>query len=59
MSFLFQLTSSLLYDLLFVIIIAVSLVTIFGSLAAREQKRSIRKLPTIYGITPNVARSWR
>lgn len=50
MIFLFQLTSSILYDLILVILFTAALVAFFGSLAAREQKKPIRKLPKVEGI---------
>lgn len=60
MFFLFQLTSSLLYDLVFVILITFALVALFGSLATREQKKYIRKLPKIEGLTAlSDGRNWR
>ena len=50
MFFLFQLTSSLLYDLIFVSIFTAALVALFGGLAAREQKKPTSKLMKIEGI---------
>lgn len=50
MLFLFQLTSSLLYDLIFVVVFTAAIVVLFGSVAAREQRKALRKLPRIDGI---------
>ena len=50
MFFLFQLTSSLLNDLVFVIVVTFALVALFGSLATHERKKNIRKLPKVEGI---------
>jgi hypothetical protein len=47
MFFLFQLTSSLLYDIVFVIVVTFGLVALFGSLATHERKKHIRKLPKV------------
>lgn len=50
MFFLFQLTSSILFDFLLVIIFTAALAVLIGSLAAREQKKPIHKLPKVEGI---------
>ncbi len=50
MFLLFQLTSSILYDFILVIIFTAALAVLIGRLAAREHKKPIRKLPKVEGI---------
>ncbi len=46
---LFQVTSTILYGFILVVILTVALSTLFGSLAARELKKPVRRLPKIRG----------
>ena len=50
MLLLIQLTSSLFYDLIFVVVFTAAIVVLFGRLAACEQRKVIRKLPRTEGI---------